>query len=144
VLGARRLAGVDVPALRCGCGQRGCLDTLAGARGVERLDALLHGGSRSSTALLGAWRNRDTTAAATVEAWLDLVAGPLALVVHATGAGVVPVAGGLGNDHALIDALDLAVRGKMITRPETPLVVPARLGATAGLVGAALRLVGEA
>lgn len=126
-----------LPRLRCGCGQTGCLDTVGGARGLERLHALLHAGERTSHQILGAWAAGEAPAGATVRAYLELVAGPLALVVNVTGASVVPVCGGLGRNAALVAALDAAVRGRILRRSDTPLVVPSRLNDQAGLIGAA-------
>ena len=68
---------------------------------------------------------------------LELVNGPLAMVVDVVGASVVPVGGGLANDGALIAALDRAVRARILRRVDQPLVVVAKVGADAGLIGAA-------
>lgn len=73
----------------------------------------------------------------TLARWLEIVAGPLAMVLNVVGASVVPVGGGLGNDHALVAQLDRAVRARVLRQSETPLVVPALCGADAGLIGAA-------
>jgi N-acetylglucosamine kinase len=73
-----------------------------------------------------------------VELYLDLVSGPLAMVVNLTGAGAVPVAGGLSNSERLVAALDEAVRARILRRTAEPLVVRSVLGADAGLIGASL------
>lgn len=126
-----------VPRLRCGCGQWGCLDTLGGARGLERLHAAMHGEALGSHQILAAWHADASAARATLDVYLTLMAGPLALVVNLTGAACVPVGGGLGNDAGLVAALDQAVRERMLRRCDTPLLVPGRLGEQAGLLGAA-------
>ncbi|SKA30000.1 ROK family protein [Consotaella salsifontis] len=132
-------SGRFVPRFQCGCGRIGCVDTVGGARGMERLDATLHGGSpRDSRAILAAWREGEPRALETIETYLDLVAEPLALVVNVTGAGIVPVGGGLSNDGELISALDKAVRERILRRTDRPLVVAALNRADAGLRGAAL------
>lgn len=121
---------IAAPRLACGCGQEGCLDTIGGARGVERLHHALTGEVLSAPEVIA-------TRPATVETWLDLVSGPLAMVVNVLGADVVPVGGGLSNDRALIARLDAAVRARILRRTVGPLVVPAECGADAGLIGAA-------
>jgi N-acetylglucosamine kinase len=126
------------PAFPCGCGQVGCLDTVGGARGLERLDAHLNGGGRDSRAIVAAWGEGEPAATAAVELWLDLVSGPLALVVNVTGASVLPAGGGLANSHPLLAALDERLRRRVLRQAPEPLVRPARIGADAGLVGAAL------
>ena len=69
---------------------------------------------------------------------IDLLAGPLGLVVNVLGASIVPVGGGLGKVPEFIALLDAAVRQRILRRLATPLVVPARLTLEPGLVGAAI------
>jgi len=126
-----------VPRYRCGCGLMGCADTVGGARGLERLHAFLHQAEQTSHQILDTWMSGEPLAAATVRAYVELVSGPLALVVNVTGASVVPVCGGLGRCAPLIAALDEAVRGQILRRGDGALVVPSRLNDQAGLIGAA-------
>ncbi|WP_322048967.1 ROK family protein [Paraburkholderia sp. J67] len=128
-----------VPRFSCGCGQTGCVDTIGGARGIERLHAHLHSGAtQDSRAILAAWSQGDAAATRTLDAWRELVADPLAAVVNITGASVVTVGGGLASASALIERLDLAVRARVLHRREQPLVVPGRYRDEGGLIGAAL------
>lgn len=138
VIGRRMVEGRVLEPFPCGCGQVGCLDTIGSARGLERIDGFLNGSPRSSIAVVEGWQAGERGASLAVETWLDLVAGPLGLVVNLTGAGAVPVAGGLSNSAALVAALDEAVRRRILRREDAPLVVPSKLGPDAGLIGAAL------
>ena len=124
-------------ALPCGCGQVGCLDTIGGARGMERLHLARAGEAAHTRQIVERWRAGDPVATATLTLWRDLVSGPLAMVVNTVGATVVPVGGGLSNDRSLIEWLDAAVRDRVLRRPPGPLVVPAECGADAGILGAA-------
>jgi N-acetylglucosamine kinase len=124
------------PAFACGCGQVGCLDTVGSARGIERLHQHLTGEVIGSVEVIRRWRSGQASPA--VKLWLDLVSGQLAMVLNVVGASVVPVAGGLSNDRALIAALDRAVRAKVLRRVDQPLVVVAEAGSDAGLIGAAV------
>ena len=133
---------VRVPRFRCGCGQTGCVDTVGGARGLERLHAFLHSNEQTSHQILAAWRADEPLAAATVRAYIELVSGPLALVVNVTGASVVPVCGGLGRNASLVNALDEAVRAQILRSSDRALVVPSLLNDQAGLIGAAYALGG--
>ena len=126
------------PWFPCGCGLSGCLDTVGGARGLERLHRHLHGAGAGSVALLKAWQAGDAAAAQTVALWRDLLAGPLAMVLNVVGSSIVPVGGGLANVPALIALLDGAVRANLLRRTDRPLLVPAGLTVEPGLVGAAL------
>jgi N-acetylglucosamine kinase len=135
--------GALAPWFPCGCGLSGCLDTVGGARGLERLHRHLHGVELGSVALLDAWQAGDTAAGATVDLWQALLAGPLAMVLNAVGSSIVPVGGGLANVPALITRLDGAVRAQVLRATDRPLVVPAALAVEPGLVGAALAGLGE-
>lgn len=129
---------IAIPRFPCGCGQAGCVDTVGAARGMERLHKHLHGIALPSTAIVEAWQAGDARAARTIEVQIDLLAGPLALVVNVVGASVVPVGGGLGTVPEFVALLDHAVRQRILRRLGTPLVVPSRLTLEPGLVGAAI------
>lgn len=131
---------VMLPRWACGCGQSGCLDTVGGARGLERLHLALNGGApRNSRQLLNEWQAGEPAASASVAAWIELLSGPLALVLHVTGASVVPVCGGLSRCTPLIGALDAAVRRQVLRREaeDRPLLQASVLNDQAGLIGAA-------
>jgi len=129
---------VTLPAFACGCGQVGCLDAICSARGLERLHEHLHGAALDSQAIVAGWEARDAQPVKTIDVWLLLLAGPLAMVENMLGAGVIAVGGGLSNATALVAALDLAVREKCLRRFGHPLVVPAQCPIEPGLVGAAI------
>ncbi len=140
VLDGRLIAGagewghgpVATPRFACGCGQAGCLDTVGGARGMERLHLHLHGQRQASTAIVAAWLAGEPDAAATVDLYVDVLAGPLAMLVNTLGASVLPVGGGLSNCAPLIDLLDRTVRARMLRRTDGPLLVQGRESALLG------------
>ena len=129
---------VDIPHFDCGCGQRGCVDSVGAARGMERLHKLLHGVSLTSAQITARWEEGDVDAARTIDVLVDLVSSPLAVTVNITGATIVPVGGGLSNVPALIEAIDQTVRSRTLRRFARPLVVPGELRIEPGLIGAAL------
>ncbi|KQM22707.1 hypothetical protein ASE73_00160 [Sphingomonas sp. Leaf24] len=124
------------PVFACGCGLKGCLDTIGSARGLERLHRFLHGIAADSFAIAGDAAAGKRRAVATFDYWCDLVGGPLAMLLHAVSATIVPVGGGLANAPALIAALDARVRANLLIPAAIPVVVPGRLGDDAGLIGA--------
>ncbi|MCF1708346.1 ROK family protein [Tabrizicola sp. J26] len=131
-------AGWMVPRLACGCGLTGCIDTVGGARGIERLHRHLNGVDASSRQIVEDWRSGDAAAIRTIAVWRDLVAGPLAMVLNTVGSSVVPVGGGLSTAPDLIAALDIAVRGRVL-RPDTGQILKvAEAAEEPGLVGASL------
>ncbi|CAI9119381.1 ROK family protein [Brytella acorum] len=126
-----------LPCFPCGCGQRGCVDTIGGARGIERLYRWVGGNdNRESRAILDAWRTGDSAASRAIAHFLSYVSSALALAVNITGATVIAVGGGLSNAADLIDALDIETRRRILRRTDEPLVLCSSLGNDAGLIGA--------
>jgi len=129
---------IELPRLACGCGQVGCVDTLGGARGLERLHKHLGGRAQDSVEIVAGWEAGEPAACRTIDAFMEIVAAPLALVVNVVGAGSVPVGGGLAKSRALVERLDREVRARILRKTRAPLVVPAALTVEPGLVGAAI------
>ncbi|MCF4097704.1 ROK family protein [Maritalea mediterranea] len=122
---------------QCGCGQKGCLDTVGGARGIENVHNALHNAERNAEQILDAWRAGDEAAALSVEVSTEMVARALSAFVNMLGPESIPVGGGLAHAKDLIALIDQKVRGMVLTTYELPLVVPAHNLKNAGLVGAA-------
>jgi N-acetylglucosamine kinase len=129
---------VAIPAWDCACGQKSCLNTVGGARGMERLHNEIHGTERTSREIVDGWQAGDAEATRTIDLYVELVASPLALAVNITGASIVPVGGGLAKSGPLMARLDEAVRARTLRRFGRPLVVPGMLSIEPGLAGAAL------
>jgi N-acetylglucosamine kinase len=125
-------------AFPCGCGQTGCIDTVGGARGLERLHRARTAETATAEDIVAAWTAGETAAGETMALWRDLVSGPLAMVVNVTGADVLPVVGGLSRAPGLVRYLDEAVRVRILRRTVAPLLMPAECGPDAGLLGAAM------
>jgi N-acetylglucosamine kinase len=124
-------------AFPCGCGQAGCLDTVGGARGLERLHQTLHQQTLDSREIVAAWQSGDAAAERTIACWTELLSGPLAMLVNTLGASRLPVGGGLANSAPLIARLDQAVRARILRQSDKPIIVPGESGAEPGLIGAA-------
>jgi N-acetylglucosamine kinase len=136
---------ITLPAFPCGCGLAGCLDAVCGARGLEMLHSHLNPGlAADSHAIIAGWEAEEPASAQTIAIWLELLAGPLAMIQNLLGAGVMPVGGGLSNAVPLIAALDRAVRARTLRRIDRPLLVQAECRIEPGLVGAAILGLGQA
>ena len=122
-----------------GCGQTGCLDAIGGARGLERVHAALHPGASplDSRQIIDAWQDGDANAARTIDCFVDILSGPLAMLVNTIGASVLPVGGGLSNSAPLVAMLDQAVRARILRKTGAAIIVQGQSGAEPGLIGAA-------
>lgn len=123
--------------LQCGCGQKGCLDTVGAARGIENVHKALSGAALDAEQILNHWRNGDPAAAQTVDVCTEMVARALSVIVNTFGPGSVPVGGGLANAQDFIAKIDAKVRAMILPQYHRPLVVQAQHVKNAGLVGAA-------
>ncbi|WP_288431169.1 ROK family protein [uncultured Agrobacterium sp.] len=129
---------VELPRFTCGCGLDGCVDAIGSARGMEKLHRHLADTELKAEEILDAWQAGDEAAARTIDIYVDILSGPLALVINMTGATIVPVGGGLSNSTPLLAALDQAVRNRILRKFQRPLVVKAECEIEPGLVGAAV------
>lgn len=129
---------IAIPAFPCGCGQSRCVDTVGGARGLERLHETVHGKALASHEIIDTWQGGNAEAARTIDVFVDLVSSPLALAINITGATIVPVGGGLSNAEALLAEIDRSVRQRILRRFDRPLVVRGACRVEPGLIGAAL------
>lgn len=137
---AANRTGAALPIVRCGCGQPGCVDTIGGARGLERLHHQLSGIEADSPAILTAWQQGEPDAVRTLDVYLDVVGGALANTVNILDPDIVPIGGGLARNAALIAAIDAEVRARTLGKRLTPLCLSTETGPEKGLIGAALHV----
>ncbi|MDO5640928.1 MAG: ROK family protein [Paracoccus sp. (in: a-proteobacteria)] len=138
---AQRVVGtpeIVLPEFPCGCGATGCLDAVCGARGLERLHRHLGGQPLDTHAIITGWQAGAAAESRTISIWLQIMTGPLVMMQNTLGAGVIAAGGGLSNSHALLAALDGAVRARLLRPGHRPLIVPAECRVEPGLVGAAI------
>ncbi len=136
----------SLPQLQCGCGQTGCVETLTGARGLERLHLHLSGTTADSRQILSQWHQGAGAASDTVAVFVDILGGALAQVINIIDPSVVPLGGGLAGDAALVAALNgevnrrrLGAAGRGAARAgSSDLLIAAVEGGERGLIGAAL------
>ncbi|MFF9316772.1 ROK family protein [Streptomyces sp. NPDC014735] len=123
----------------CGCGQRGCLETLASASAVTRAWAAASGDPTADAAdCAKAVESGDLAA---VEVWRDAVdalAAGLVTAVTLLDPRMLIIGGGLAEaGETLFTPLRAAVEER-VTFQKLPHIVPAALGDTAGCLGAGL------
>jgi len=122
----------------CLCGQAGCLETVSSATGVTRSYALRTGEQVDARTVADRARRGEMAARAA----FDLVVEGLLAALHAyctlLGPETVVVGGGLAGAFDLFGERVAAGLARQLTFQRSPAVVPARLGADAGVVGAGL------
>ncbi|MFI1965819.1 ROK family protein [Streptomyces pathocidini] len=123
----------------CGCGQRGCLETLASASAVSRAWAAAGGDPDADAAdCAKAVESGDPRARAVWREAVDALADGLVTGLTLLDPRTLIIGGGLAEaGETLFAPLRAAVEAR-ITFQKTPHIVPAALGDTAGCLGAGL------
>ncbi|MCP4183606.1 MAG: ROK family protein [Hyphomicrobiales bacterium] len=122
----------------CECGNSGCVNTVGGARGMERLHRYLHKENLTSREITGKWLVKDIRSSTTINVMIDLVSNQLAMILNVLGSSIVPVGGGLANVEEFVELLDVSVRAKMLNKPTEPLIIAGQCRIEPGLIGAAM------
>lgn len=121
----------------CVCGQRGCLEVYASAAGIARRYAA-RTGRALRTPEVASRTATDNDAAAVWDEAVDALALALATETLVRDPAVIVIGGGLAEAGGrLFDPLRSRLSGLLAWRPAPP-VVAARLGASAGALGAAM------
>ncbi|THA55846.1 ROK family protein [Streptomyces sp. A1136] len=123
----------------CGCGQHGCLETLASAAAVSRAWAAASGDPDADAAHCAkAVESGDARAREVWLAAIDALADGLVTAITLLDPRTVIIGGGLAEaGETLFTPLRTAV-GERVTFQRLPEIVPAALGDTAGCLGAGL------
>ncbi|KAB2589461.1 ROK family protein [Streptomyces arboris] len=123
----------------CGCGQRGCLETLASASAVTRAWAAASGDPEADAAdCAKAVESGDPAAIAVWRDAVDALAAGLVTALTLLDPSTLIIGGGLAEaGETLFTPLRAAVEER-VTFQKLPHIVPAALGDTAGCLGAGL------
>jgi len=125
---------------RCGCGQLGCLETVASAASIGRRYAARAGlpAPIGAQEVVDRVRRADAVAVAVWTEAIDALAGAITTVIAVVAPSVVVVGGGLSlAGDLLLEPLRVAVEKRRTFLP-LPRIVPAELGDRAGTLGAAV------
>ena len=139
-IGHVRVGGGDEP---CGCGRRGCLETVASGRAIAARARRLAGeGSPLACArdVFAAAAAGDLTCARVVDEAVQALGDGLAALVNVLNPEVIALGGGVaGAGAAFLDRVRAAVRAAAwAPAADVVRLVPAALGTRAGAIGAAL------
>ncbi|MCP5000216.1 MAG: ROK family protein [Hyphomicrobiales bacterium] len=133
-----------VPQFACACGQKGCINTIGGARGLEALHAAAGNPLADSRKIVDGWSDGDPACSATIASYVSVLSDALALTLNITGAQIVPVGGGLSSASDLLSVIDGEVRRKTLQARNKPMVIEGQTGQNGGLWGIHAQLLSEA
>ncbi|MFF1420766.1 ROK family protein [Streptomyces sp. NPDC058280] len=123
----------------CGCGQRGCLETLASAAAVTRAWAAASGDPEADAAdCAKAVESGDPAAVRVWRDAVDALAAGLVTALTLLDPRTLIIGGGLAEAGETLFTPLRAVVEERVTFQKLPEIVPAALGDTAGCLGAGL------
>ncbi|GHF17981.1 ROK family protein [Streptomyces morookaense] len=123
----------------CGCGARGCLETVASASAVSRAWARVSGDPQADAAdCAKAVAAGDPRATAVWAEAVNALADGLVMAVTLLDPGTLIIGGGLAEAGETLFAPLRAAVAERVTFQKLPHIVPAALGDTAGCLGAGL------
>lgn len=126
----------DLPIVRCGCGQMGCIETLIAGPGLERIGAAKLG-REITTREISETRHSDAAVQEVWDIWVSLVAELLNTVSRVSDPDVVVIGGGLSQMPQVADALQDALEAVQFAGFETAKIAIAQGGDSSGARGAA-------
>ena len=123
-----------LPLVTCGCGRKGCFETLVSGPGLTRLGESLVGRVSNSEEIAAGEGEfgsvRDT--------WLDLVGELLFIVQLNVDPDCIVIGGGLSNVSGLTERLAEALKRRTLPGLKTPQLRRALFGDASGVRGAAM------
>lgn len=123
----------------CRCGQRGCLETVGSATGVVRSYlAATEGPAVDARTVADRARTGDAAALAAFDLAVQGLIEALAMYATLLAPQTVVLGGGLAGSFDLIGPQVEAGLAERLSFQRSPRLVPARLGADAGVIGAGL------
>ena len=122
----------------CYCGRTGCVETNISGKGLERYYEKATGRKLSLPHIVEAWHRSDPIASETMEQLFRLFGRAIASVINILDPDAIVLGGGVSNIPELYTHGVKAISEHLFNdRFETP-VLPAKLGDSAGVFGAAL------
>lgn len=136
---------------QCGCGKADCLDVYGSARGLERIYAQITDIQSDAITILSKWEqsklqptplsSENQGIQKAIDCYLGIVGPQLVTMVNLLDPVAIPVGGGLGQNHALVGALDAYVANQNLANQQgygrTGLIRPAMSSKNGGVLGAA-------
>ncbi len=134
---ALEIVGRDIPLLRCGCGQLGCIENYLSGRGFAWLYNHFYDQSLNAPEIVALWEQGDERALAHVARYVELLAVCLGTILTIVDPDLLVIGGGLSNFAALTTLLSDRLPLRLLPVARVPRIERARHGDAGGMRGAA-------
>ncbi|WP_127959348.1 N-acetylglucosamine kinase [Serratia microhaemolytica] len=130
--------GCDIPRVRCGCGQSGCIENYISGRGFEWMYAHFYQQPLSAPAIIANYYAGEQQALAHVDRFMAILAICLANLLTIIDPHLLVIGGGLSNFAELYRQLPQRLPAHLLPVAKLPEIMAARYGDAGGARGAAL------
>lgn len=133
-------------AKKCGCGNVGCIETLAGTKGLKNIYGRLLGKEKladnvNAKMIIDKAKANDKIAREAVDMSFDCISSLIAILMHVFEPEVVLIGGGMSNaGKFIIDLVEKHLKEKIFMTKKLPKIMLAKLKNDAGVYGAVERL----
>ncbi len=128
----------DLPIRPCGCGLNGCFEGYISGPGLLYLHSHFDGPFRNVPAIVGAWRNGESTATETMTCYLDILGASFATLVMSYDPDIIVLGGGISLIEEVMEKLPSAIQNHLFSQFTAPPIVRAQYGDSSGVRGAAI------
>ena len=130
-------------AIKCNCGNVGCLETVASGRGIANTyNRMYHTDvMKGAKEVVTLARKGDKKAILALETSLDYLSMMIAIVIHVYEPEVILIGGGVSYEGSIItDILKKSIKDKVFITKKLPKILIAKLKNEAGIYGAVAEL----
>ncbi|RLM27067.1 N-acetylglucosamine kinase [Brenneria alni] len=132
------IIGEDIPRVKCGCGQSGCIENYISGRGFEWLYAHFYQQTLPAVTIIRHYRAGEANALAFVDRFMDLLAACLGNLFTLFDPHLLVLGGGLSNFDEIYQILPTRLPTRLLPIAKLPRIARARYGDAGGIRGAAL------
>jgi len=129
--------GNDIPLVKCGCGQYGCIENYVSGRGFEWLYHHFYHDALSAPEIIQRYYANDSVAVEHVERFLALLAVCVGNILTLFDPHLLVIGGGLSHFDALYEELPKRLPEHLLSTAKVPRIENARYGDAGGVRGAA-------
>lgn len=121
----------------CYCGRHDCIETYLSGPGIAKSYALKFHTQKSSKDIIQAMRQKDERALLVWDNYLEQLAASIAQVVNILDPALIVLGGGMSLVSEIYQTLPTRMRPYVFTEDFSTQILPAKLGDSAGVYGAA-------
>ncbi len=126
-----------LPIVACGCGLTGCIDRYISGPGLSWIHKRLSSELLTAETIVEQYDSGNSAMTETINLYIELLASAVSTLVMTFDPDVIILGGGLSKAGFIYDRLPHALDAFVFKDTQLPLILPAELGDSSGVMGAA-------